>query len=614
MAGLTLTPTKVAEPQARSADAPPAERRPPTRGEEARLRGDALRKFNLDNPLTSAYVEQRAAAGGLLADAADTASGRVTALHLQLSDVREPRHPDRLPGFAEAQDCLREAVPETGPTRVHIHADGDADGLTAGLLMREAVLARNPHATVSVGVAPRTRETTRWLDADTDLPADLDLLIVADQRPRDLPAGLRTLSVDHHADPGASLPGETVFNPRTEGPRAPGTEMSAAGLAWHLAVGEGADGPDLAPLAAIGLIGDRATMTGDVRALVRMAIDHVRSTHYSKLDPRLRGLVSETNAVSYKRFSADSCAFYLAPKLNAALRRNSDSPRRWLVADDWVMASEAAADMTELQAQQRDLIDQADAQLRVQLGEPGRDDGAPLVRVVEFRGLDGYHGLVASRVAERYQCLAIIGDGTRYSARRPDSLSDINLAEWLQLPLLRDNLGARGGGHAGAAGFMLSIPHTAAHLSEVLGLLARVQGVRRRDPEAVPARLSDLTPEAVAQLEALGPFGEGWPKPQFEIDLLLDRDGTSILGNTDRHVMYGVRDPDGGPAWRALHFNVKEPGAAIPLVDQLQEGPVPVRAICELDGNERRLIIRSWDPRPSTAGRLAANPVLAGLG
>ena len=615
MAGLTLAPPAVSEPRvdAERPRATPEARatRSPTAVEEAEWRSVTLWEHNLGNPLTAAYVEQRAAPGGLLARA-DTAEARLDALQVQLADRREPGPPERLPGFGAARDCLHAAVPESGPARVHIHADGDADGVTSGLLMREAVLARNPQATVTVNVASRTRDRTRWLEADTDLPPDLDLLIVADQRPRALPPELRTLSVDHHAQPGAPLTGETVLNPRMEGGRAPGHELSAAGLAWHLAAAEGADGARLAPLAAIGLIGDRAAMAGDVRALARMAMAHVRGTHYSKLDPRLRGLVSETSAVSYKRFSADGCAFYLAPKLNAALRRNADSPREWLLAEDWESAARAAADMTELQAQQRDLVNQTDAQLRLQLGEPGLDAEGPLVRVVEFRGLDGFNGLVASRVADRYQCVAVIGDGTRFSARRPESLADIDLSAWLELPLLRDALGAVGGGHAGAAGFMLPIPQTAAHLGEVLNLLARVQGVRRRPVEALPATLTQLTSDTVAQLEALGPFGEGWPKPQFAIDLHLDLDGTRVIGNADRHVVYGARDPAGGPAWRALRFNVKEPGAPIPLVDQLQSGPVPVRAICELDASgERSLIIRSWNARPPDPR--TANPILAGL-
>ena len=562
---------------------------------------EALAEAGLDNRLTEAYVERRGLTPEALAD--------------QLADRREPDDPERLPGFGAARDRLRTAVPAHGPSRVHIHADCDADGVVSGLLLREAVLARNPEARVTVGVPPRTGGAARWFgeEAAGNLPPDLDLLIVADQRPEVRPPGVPVLSVDHHAAPPAPLAGETLLNPRVEGSAAPGTELSAAGLAWHLARAEGADGERLAPLAVVGLIGDRAAMTGDVRALTRLAIAHVRGTNYRRLDPRLRGLVSETAGVSYKHFGEQSCAFYLAPKLNAALRRNDSSPLAWLMAEDWETASLAAAGMTEQHALQKDLLNRSDAQVRAALGEPGVDPDPPLVRVLEFHDLEGWHGLVASRVAERYNCLSVVGDGVRFSARRPESLGDIDLAAWLDLPLVRDRLGASGGGHAGACGFTLRTPLPAQHLAEVLNLLAGVRGVRRRPPPTLSTALAELTPETVDQIRGLAPFGEGWPVPQFELEFRLDRNGTRIIGNAGLHVQYGVRDPDGGPGWRAMHFNCKDPDGPIPFARAMEDGPVPVRAVCELDDRSARsLVIRSLTPLdPATAAAHTA-PVMTG--
>lgn len=589
---VTLKPPPVAETAA-----PPREH-----SRDPLTPAEALAEAGLHNRITEAYAERR----GLAPEA----------LARQLADRREPAASERLPGFGAARDRLRTAVPAHGPARVHIRADCDADGVVSGLLMREAVLARNPEARVSVDLAPRAGTGSRWLDATNvgSLSRDLNLLIVADQRPQAVPGDVPVLSVDHHAAPPAPLAGETVFNPRTEGTRAPGTELSAAGLAWHMARAEGADGARLAPLAIVGLIGDRSAMTGDVRALTRLAVGHVRDTHYTKLDPRLRGLVSETSGVSYKHFSELACAFYLAPLLNAALRRNDSSPLAWLAAVDWESASRAAGGMAEQLARQKDLVGRSDAQVRGNLGEPGASPDPPLVRVVEFDDLEGYHGLVASRVAERYNCLAVVGDGTRFSARRPESLSDIDLAAWLELPLVRDRLGAAGGGHAGACGFTLRAPRDPQHMAEVLNLLAAARGVRRRPPEALPAALAELTPDTVDQIRGLAPFGEGWPVPQLEVEFMLDRDGTRVLGNAGLHMQYGVRDPDGGPAWRAVQFNCKDPDGPMPFARAMEDGPVPVRAVCELDDRrERSLVLRSLTPLdPATAAAHAA-PVMTGV-
>ena len=608
MPALTLSPPAAAAPRPPrpAPDAVPAlepgwardwDPRPPAPATPAEVLADA----GVRHRLTEAYAARR----GLSADA----------LAAQLADVRAPGPPERLPGFAEAQALLRACVPAQGRARVHVHADPDADGCCAALLLREAVLARNPGADVSVTVAPRLRG--RWLDARAAerLPPDLDLLVLADQRPHALPDHQRTLAVDHHALPPAPLAVETLFNPHTHGPDAPGGELSAAGLAWHLARAAGAPAARLAPLAAVGVIGDCAPMRGDVRALARMAQDQVRGYGYKEQDPRLRALLAGTRA-TYKWFDgADTCAYYLAPKLNAALRQEAPAARDWLLAPDWPTAQRAGMAMGELHARQRDRLAVAEAQLNLQLGAPEATAAAPLVRVVHFRDLAGFHGVVANRIAARHDCLAVVGDGVRYSARRPDSLAGIDLAAWLELPVLREGLGARGGGHAGACGFMLAEPRSPQAIAQFLGLLIAAHGVRRQPPDLLPARLAELTPEAVGALRALGPFGRGWPKPRLLVEVLLDRDGTRTLGQPALHVQYGMRDPaGGGAAWRGLFFNAKADGDPIPLADALLAGPVRALALCELDDrDDRTLIVRALEPADPALAEALAPPRLGGL-
>jgi single-stranded-DNA-specific exonuclease len=143
---------------------------------------------------------------------------------------------------------------------------------------------------------------------------------------------------------------------------------------------------------------------------------------------------------------------------------------------------------------------------------------SPLVFAVGANWHPGVIGIVASRLKERYNrpaCVVALENGTGKGSGR--SVSGFGLGDAV-IAARQAGLLVNGGGHAMAAGFTVARERIDALHDFLAARVAATLGTEKLVPElaldgAVAAGAA--TPELIATLEALAPFGAGNAEPRF---------------------------------------------------------------------------------------------------
>jgi single-stranded-DNA-specific exonuclease len=414
-------------------------------------------------------------------------------------------------------------------SRVVIHGDYDADGITATALMVlglrdlgiEAEWYLPSRFTEGFGLSASAVEAIAaggpglliTVDCGINYP---DEVALARRR------GLDVVVVDHH-HPGPQLPECALIHPVCG--NYPHDDLCGVGLAFkllhalqhRLTAASLAGVPDALhrylDLVAVGTIADLAPLRGENRHYVKEGLRLL--TIGSR--PGLRALTQVSGCAG----SVDSgaVAFRIAPRLNAAGRlADASPPLRLLLTDDEAEAEAIAAQLHEIngvrQEVERGIFDQALAQI----------DALPQLPPVLVLRSAGWHegvvGIVASRLVERYHRPTIllgerdgIAKGSGRSIAAYDMIAALDAcAGWLTLY----------GGHAQAVGLTLEAvrvdqfrrameEHAADRLSD-----DDLKPVYRADAILGPGELDADTAQAIA---SLGPFGAGNPRPHL---LLVD--------------------------------------------------------------------------------------------
>jgi single-stranded-DNA-specific exonuclease len=429
--------------------------------------------------------------------------------------------PDLLGGMAEAVEMLAEAV--LGGRRVAIFGDYDADGVTATALLMRGLrgLGAEPIAHI-----PHRLNDGYGLNADGLLELHRQgaaVVVSCDCGTNSVevvagrPEGQRLIVTDHHLPAAEIAAPDALLNPHRPGDGYPFKELSGAGVAYKLLQGL-LSHPDLAgrlddtalerllQLVAIGAVADVVPLLDENRALVARGL---RSLETDPL-PGLSALV-EVGAIR-RPLNTLQVAFQLAPRINAAGRM--DDARLaldLLLADDPDTARPLAEHLERHNLARREATERAVAEAEALLEAEPSDDAIVLADPGWSLGLVG---LIAGRLAEAHHLPAFVANAGEAEYR--------GSARWVHgfnvvaaLDACAPHL-ARWGGHVAAAGFACP---PASFPALVEGLRAHAAAVR---PEggwshelAIDAevRLPELTPQTVAGLDVLAPFGEGNPLP-----------------------------------------------------------------------------------------------------
>jgi single-stranded-DNA-specific exonuclease len=259
--------------------------------------------------------------------------------------------------------------------------------------------------------------------------------------------------------------------------------------------------------------------------------------------------------------SATDIGFRLAPRINAAGRMDiaSDVVEMFLTRDP-AAARLLAEKLHRLNDERRAVEAEALRDIEARI-ETMRDDPAGLAACLVLDDAEwhrGVIGILASRVVDRTGRPALVlahEDGQAYGSGR--SIAGFHLLDALTAvdEAHPEKLLTRFGGHAHAVGFSLpsaSVEELRTRMStEAQRLLAGDLVIPDLECES-ELRLADLTPDFLAWLERLGPFGMGNREPLFLSHGLRLTAAPKVV--KDRHLRVSVEDPNtaakfGGMAW-----------------------------------------------------------------
>ena len=479
--------------------------------------------------------------------------------------AREYLDPDRyrpasafdLPDMERAVERLYTAI--NRQEKIAVWGDFDVDGQTSTALLVSAL--RGLHADVIAYIPSRQSEghgvhipsLTRLLDVGVTLIITCDTGISAHEAVDYAQSrGVDVIITDHHHLPPELPRAFAAINPQ----RLPADHrlhtLPGVGTAYQLIRAlAGDERRDLLDLVALGLVADVALLVNDARYLLQRGLEQLR--HTERLGLRL---LFEQAKLEAGRLGEEQIGFAIAPRLNA-LGRLGDANLAvdFLTTTDTELARTLAVQIEGYNAERKLQVEQiyGAAQAQLERDRSLLDSSVLVLHHPQWTG--GIIGIVANRLAEDYNRPVILlttppGQPARGSAR---SVAGIDITEVLTEH--RDLL-LTFGGHTMAAGLSLDperIPDLrralARTVSKTLGHVATTPTLTIEG--YVP--LEQITPEFVAAVERLAPFGAGNPAPTFAVrDLALK--GQTSIGRGGDHLRLTVEDR-AGTAARLIWWN-----------------------------------------------------------
>lgn len=485
--------------------------------------------------------------------------------------------PHLLPDAPALVDRIR--VARERAEKVMVFGDFDADGLTG---LAQMTLALRRLGLEVLPYVPSRLEEGHGLSMASVEAADaagIGLIITVDTGSTSVAeiaaAGARGVDVivtDHHHLPEVLPAAVALVNPHRADSQYPDPSLSGSGVAFTVArlllgdlEGAEAEALELADLATIGTVSDVAPVLGENRAIARLGLERMRTSPR----PGIAALLARAG-VAAATADLETVGFVLAPRLNAAGRVGEAlDAARLLLAGTPEEAGSLAAALEAANTTRRDLMKAAVAEARRAIGlpDPGQAPGQQalpvtgddMAEVVVGGGVDapalivrgpwtvGIIGLIAGRLADETGRPAIvgtvIGDVVRASCRGDGR---IDLAHALDAC---DELFARHGGHAAAAGFELPLANWDAFVERFLAIADASRPDDPRPPLAVDLALPSgyVDYDLYRDLARLAPCGPGNSVPLVAVlGLTVARVRAANGGHTqlvlrrDRDVIDGI--------------------------------------------------------------------------
>ncbi len=506
-------------------------------------------------------------------------------LDAKLSGLRDPLE---LPGVERAAAKIHAAA--KAGRKIVVYGDYDADGITATAilyrclkLMGAAVSYYVPHR-IDEGYGLNAEALEKLADRETHMVITVDCGIASlAEADRAKQLGLELIITDHHEMADRLPDAAALVHPRLPGTAYPFGGLCGAGvalkLAWALCQLE-CDSKRVTDryknyllsavgLASIGTVADVVPLTDENRLLVRHGLNCLREFPV----PGISALMKVTGLHDKPCLGSDDIGFTIAPRLNAAGRLGQAQLAIELLTTD---SPERAAALAEYLHQLNDSRASLERSVQLQAVKQIKDEFDPANNPALVLAGRGWHpgiiGIVAGRLAEKYNrpvvMIALDEAGVKPGVGSCRSANGLNLHEALQAC---DHLLLGHGGHAAAAGLQIDegqienfrhefCEHVAANVSEADRVAELVI-----DAEAP---FSQLTRQIVEQIDLLGPFGQGNPRP------LMCASGARLamppkkIGGGERHL-----------AIQLEHHGVKIRGVAFgrgEWAEELEKAPGPL--------------------------------------
>ena len=456
-------------------------------------------------------------------------------LHPTLSDLPDPL------AMKDMEKAVRRIIQALRQgEKIHLFGDYDVDGTTAVAVL--FLFLKKAGGRVDFTLPHRLREgyglnleamkkvhasgTRLVITADCGISSGEEIRWSQEQ-------GMDIIVTDHHEIPEVLPPALAILNPKQRDCGYPFKGLAGVGVAFNLVIalrsflrqqgffpsGNGPNLKEYLDLVALGTVSDVVPLTGANRILVKYGLAELAQANRSGI-----AALKEVSGMEAGPVDSTGISFRLAPRINAAGRiEDAREVVHLLVTEDPGEARRISVHLNELNslrqrmeektlAEAKEMIDSQERRKSIVLAAPGWHPGII--------------GIVASRLTEEYRCptilIALKEDRGKGSGR---SIAAFPLFEGLKAC---QKWMEGFGGHEQAAGLVIRaecIPDFARAFEEVVA--ARVRG-----EDSIPsltldafARLEQLNPSFLSELEALAPFGAGNPEP------VLGLEGLAILGS-----------------------------------------------------------------------------------
>ncbi len=440
-----------------------------------------------------------------------------------LSPSKDQLHsPWLMAGMEQAVERLLCAL-ENGE-KIVIHGDYDADGITATVILVEALSRLGGQvdyflpSRFAEGYGLHIEPLKKFKKTGVSLVVTVDCGINATEEiicAAEL--GLDLIITDHH-QPLEEVNGAlAVINPLQKKCSYPFKELSGAGIAFKLAAAlmekSGSPFPeDLLDLAALGTAADVVPLLGENRVIVSSGLNILRNLER----PGFKAL-AEAVGLDQDRINSTALSFILAPAVNAAGRMGEALPAaRLLLETDPEKAAGLAGQLHRANLLRRSteqvILREAEAGALKQLAE----EDSKVITLASENWHHGVIGIVASRLVELFNrpvALVALEDGEGRGSARSIPGFDITAALASSSELLE-----RFGGHEQAAGFTIDAGRIA-ELRECLNRYAESELGDREPglPLYIEAELEEpeISFDLSTMLEQLQPYGTANPVPLF---------------------------------------------------------------------------------------------------
>lgn len=382
-------------------------------------------------------------------------------------------HPDTITDMIPSAKRLADAI--TNEESIGIISDYDVDGVSSAAQL--AIFLRQIKAPHEVRIPDRTKDgygpNRRMLDELSSNGAKLIISLDGGTLSHALWREWREVTeqdvivIDHHHVSPESLPVYGFINPHRADDNSGLTMLCASGLTFLFLIAvrqqlrlagfyRHRSESDLLPLldlACLGTFCDMVPISHFNRVLTKVGLRHIAKR-------RTKGLAALMDIAGVKSdaLTSESVTFALGPRLNAAGRMShADIAFQLLTADNDMRALALAEQLNDLNTrrQYQERTDSAKALASLDESMIENDENFILIHGAFHEGVVG---LLAGRLAERHQTLAI----ALYQKKDDDTLSGslrskngIHIGNLLAKSVAEGHI-LKGGGHKAAGGLTLS--------------------------------------------------------------------------------------------------------------------------------------------------------------
>lgn len=448
--------------------------------------------------------------------------------------------PFLLDGMEKSVHRIRQAIERKEP--ICIYGDYDADGVSSTSLMVH--LLRQLGAVFDYYIPNRFTEgyglhkeaLAHLHQSGYKLVVTVDTGISAvEQVAYANELGLDVIVTDHHEPPAVIPDAYAVINPKKPGCTYPFDMLAGVGVAFKLGHALLGEAPlHLADLASLGTIADLVPLVDENRILAKIGLARLNQTQNTGLQSLIR-----VCGLADSQLTAGHVGFALGPRLNAVGRlETAEAAVKLLTTDDSNEADELAQTLDDLNKERQELVQQI-TQEAVEMVQNQYPLETNQVLVLAKEGWNvGVVGIVASRLVEMfYRPTIVLGIDPAKGTAKGSARSIAGFDMYEALTACKELL-PHYGGHTMAAGMTLPVDNLDALRKRLNELAAEWLGPDDFIPLTkvdVAMELSEVTMDAVEQLEQLAPYGMGNPTPLVMLREV-EATGMRVIGREENHL------------------------------------------------------------------------------